>query len=315
MKAVFIHTNCILRDSHCDTELPPEGWRLEPATLEAVRSLSGPDQLVIVYGESTLDQPVSPLQSELLRQVEAGGGQIDVVLNCPHGDNPACHCWGEQPCLLWRPAAMLELALPDSFVIADSERDLNTAIAAGVRPLMTLNGRTIAEVIGEAPSTKDFPIAPDLTTAVSYIRAEQDITQANGQPRQPAKPQPSIYELEARAATLPTLEVTSQRLLALRQKQAEVRIKTTDLARWLSFFVIGALGVTLGIAYLLTHLYRVQPFPSFIYWVTLQFIPRTWRGLLFIVIGVGVIWLAVRSFVRSDLYDRFQRFIKRMRER
>jgi hypothetical protein len=83
-----------------------------------------------------------------------------------------------------------------------------------------------------------------------------------------------------------------------------------DVARWMSFFILGALGVTLGIAYLLTHLYRVQPFPDFIKYVTLQFIPRPIRGALFIVIGAGVILFALRSLYRSEFYARLRRRAK-----
>jgi hypothetical protein len=59
-------------------------------------------------------------------------------------------------------------------------------------------------------------------------------------------------------------------------------------------------GLSLGIAYLLTHLYRVAPFPEYAYYITLQFIPRPVRGALFIIWGVGILVLAVRSFYRSN---------------
>jgi len=79
----------------------------------------------------------------------------------------------------------------------------------------------------------------------------------------------------------------------------KARVQLRDLTRWLTFFVLGALGLSLGIAYILTHLYREAPFPDFVYYVSLQFIPRLLRGALFIAWGIGVIVLAVRSFYRS----------------
>ena len=72
-----------------------------------------------------------------------------------------------------------------------------------------------------------------------------------------------------------------------------------DIGRWLTFLVLGAVGFSLGIAYMLTHLYRIQPFPEFVYYVTLQFIPRPLRGALFIAWGGGALVLALRSFRRS----------------
>jgi hypothetical protein len=109
---------------------------------------------------------------------------------------------------------------------------------------------------------------------------------------------------------MPVIKVTSARLAAMRNQMREARLKLKDVARWLTFFILGSLGVTLGIAYLLTHLYRVQPFPDFIYYVTLQFISRPERGALFIVIGAGVILIALRSLYRSDFYARLRRRAK-----
>jgi hypothetical protein len=63
-------------------------------------------------------------------------------------------------------------------------------------------------------------------------------------------------------------------------------------------------GLSLGIAYLLTHLYRIQPFPAIAYYVTLQFIPRPLRGALFIIWGGIVVVLALRSFYRSTSHWR-----------
>lgn len=307
MRAIFIHANCILRDSHIDPQSPGEGWRLTPATLEALRRLSSPDQLLIVLDDAVDgdgSEHLSRVQAELVSQVEAGGGHLDAVVNCPHRGEDVCRCWGSYPGILWLPALQLDLDLPACFVIADGEREIETAYSAQVRPIMILAGRQIAEVIGLAPMHKDFPIAPDLTTAVSYIAVEQEIAQTLGHPRSgpAAIPQPALLGIAE--TSLPALKVTSARLAALRSKQLESRIKMKDLARWLSFFIIGAIGVTLGIAYLLTHLYRVQPFPDFVYWLTLQFIPRPLRGLLFIVIGLIVIVLAARGFYHSDFARR-----------
>jgi D-glycero-D-manno-heptose 1,7-bisphosphate phosphatase len=317
VKAIFIHKNCILRDSHIDPAAPEDGWRLTPATLEALRRLSGPEQMLVAFDAASpalvSEDRLTATQNELVRQVEAGGGRLDALINCPHADTTTCRCWGSYPGVLWLPAAQLNLDLTACFVIADQERDITTAYASGVRPLMILENRQIVDVVGPAPSHKDFPIAPDLTSAANYIAVEQEIALSLGHQRNAPLPVPSITELDAQTLTLPSMSVTSQRLKTLLNRQQEVKIKLKDLARWLSFFLIGAIGVTLGIAYLLTHLYREQPFPEFVDWVTLQFIPRPLRGALFIVLGIGIIWLAVRSFIHSELYARFQRFTRRVR--
>ena len=317
MKAIFVHANCILRDSHLDPAAPSEEWRLTPATQEALRQLSGPDQLLLVLGAScsdengqVLDDGAGKTYTALVKQVEAAGGRVDAIINCSHESGRACRCWGDFPGVLWCPAAQFNLDLGACFILADSLLEVLTAYAAGVRPLVILGGRSISEVVGSAPAHKDFPIAPDLTTAVSYITVEQEISQRLGHARALVPALPAEAVLYAQTAAMPTINVTSARLAAMHNQIRESRLKLKDVARWLSFFILGSLGVTLGIAYLLTHLYRVQPFPGFIYYVTLQFISRPERGALFIIIGAGVIFLALRSLYRSDFYARLRRRAK-----
>lgn len=317
MKAIFVHANCILRDSHLDPAVPGEGWRLTPATQEALRQLSGPDQLLLVLGASSsdengqgLDDGAGKTYTAIVKQVVAAGGRVDAIINCPHEGGRDCRCWGDFPGVLWGPATQFNLDLGACFVLADSQREVLTAYTAGVRPLGILGGRPISEVVGRAPTHKDFPIAPDLTTAVSYIIVEQEISQRLGHARALVPAPPAEAVLYAQPTAMPTISVTSARLAAMHNRIRESRLKLKDVARWLSFFILGALGVTLGIAYLLTHLYRVQPFPDFIKYITLQFIPRPVRGALFIVIGAGVIFFALRSLYRSEFYTRLRRRAK-----
>jgi histidinol phosphatase-like enzyme len=306
MRAVFVHKRCVLRDSHIEPDASPESWRLVPASLEAMRLLSADDTLVFLYGlvHETSDQPETGQvraydQEALVDQVEAGGGRVDAILECPHGEGDLCKCWGEFPGMFWVAASQFGLDLDECYVLCDDERDVVTAYAAGARPLVVLCARSIGEVFGNLPDHKDFPVATDLTTAVNYIGVEEGIAGQLGHPRASAPPVPTEATLYASPDALPTLSITSRMAHALRARLVGSRAQLRDIGRWLTFFVLGALGLSLGIAYLLTHLYRVQPFPEFVYYLTLQFIPRPLRGAFFIAWGIGVLVLAVRSFYRS----------------
>lgn len=301
MKAVFVHRNCLLRDSHIDPSSPATSWRLAPATIEAVRLLINGNRLVFLYGR----RPDSPEgdgndgMEALVKQVEAGGGRIDGLLLCPHGHGAPCHCWGDTPGIFWVAASQFGLQLSECYVLGDAQHDIATAYAAGIRPLMVLCQRTIGEVLGNLPDRKDFPIAIDLTQAVSYIGVEEDISHQLGKPRSVGQPVPPDEVLLATPEALPTVVVTSPVGQSHRARVIRSRAQLRDIARWLTFFVLGAVGLSLGIAYLLTHLYRIQPFPDYVYWITLQFIPRPLRGTIFIIWGIGVILLALRSLYRS----------------
>jgi len=71
--------------------------------------------------------------------------------------------------------------------------------------------------------------------------------------------------------------------------------------RWLLLLFAGITIVSLGVGYLLVDLYRTWTFPSIAYYLTLQFIPRALRGLLFGVAGIAAITIAIIQLNRSLL--------------
>ncbi len=63
--------------------------------------------------------------------------------------------------------------------------------------------------------------------------------------------------------------------------------------RWLVVLLAGITILSLGAAYLLVEMYREQPFPDFVYYLTLQFLPRAVRAILFGALGIGVVAFAL----------------------
>ena len=305
MKAVFVHQDVLVRDSHIDPT-SPEARNLVPATVEALRMLAGEDTLVFVHGTrqgasepSAQNREPDLRAEELIRQIEAGGGRVDGLIACPHALDQSCRCWGDFPGVFWLPASQFSLNLLECYVLGDSARDVATARAAGARPITVLGGRSIGQVFGDLPIHKDTPIALDLTTAVRYIAVEEEIRAQIGRAPQSDTPMPSQDTLYAEPDALPELTAISRLARSVQANVNKSRVQLRDVGRWLSFFSIGAVGLSLGIAYLLTHLYRVQPFPGFVYYLTLQFVPRPIRGAIFILGGVAIIYFALRSFYRS----------------
>jgi uncharacterized cofD-like protein len=72
----------------------------------------------------------------------------------------------------------------------------------------------------------------------------------------------------------------------------------STIKRWLAVFALGMLIILLGIDYLLVDLYHKGSFPAWaapeIKTLTLQWIPRGFRGALFLVVGVMAIFMALR---------------------
>src|SRR5919202_4491931 len=95
------------------------------------------------------------------------------------------------------------------------------------------------------------------------------------------------------------------------------------LKRWILILMIGLLILVLGAAYVLVEVYRSAPLPEEAFWVTLQFLPRPLRALLFVGVGVGLIawalWKLNRSLIdalapgQSDIVETIYNFRARQR--
>ncbi len=57
------------------------------------------------------------------------------------------------------------------------------------------------------------------------------------------------------------------------------------IKRWLVLLFVGLVSLSLGCGYVLVHVYRTQPFPEFVGPLTLQFLDRLVRGIIFIAVG------------------------------
>jgi phosphomannomutase/phosphoglucomutase len=64
------------------------------------------------------------------------------------------------------------------------------------------------------------------------------------------------------------------------------------IKRWLLLLLIGVVFVGLSVAYLQVQLYRTLAVPRFFHYLTLQFLPRLVRALLFGLLGLGILALA-----------------------
>jgi len=74
-----------------------------------------------------------------------------------------------------------------------------------------------------------------------------------------------------------------------------------EVKRWLLLLMLSQLIIVLGLAYLLKDFYRTAPLPGEFFFITLQFIPRWMRGLIFGALGIGLLVFAVVKLQNSVL--------------
>jgi D-glycero-D-manno-heptose 1,7-bisphosphate phosphatase len=304
LKAVFIKRDCLLSEPTWDSLTV---MSLRPGVAEGLQSLAASGLFIIVLDcpscavdgiRSTMDDAATQHMLELVRQ---GKGRVDALLQCPHSPTESCSCWGTHPGFLYHAAAQLELRLDECYLLGDRPDDVVKACKVGCRPILVLNGQGISDLYdGHQPEPRDFPIARDLTSAVQYLLAEEEATDQWGHPRPPSSSS-QIEEEVAPIGEAPDIHPTL-RLLSPVPGASILPTSLPQISRsarqWLVLFIVGGVWLSLGIAYILTHLYRVHPFPQFVWYLTLQFIPRPVRGLLFIGTGVAFVVISLRAFLR-----------------
>src|SRR3989454_2887580 len=74
-----------------------------------------------------------------------------------------------------------------------------------------------------------------------------------------------------------------------------------EVKRWLLLLTLAILIIDLGASYALKSLYSEVTFPGYVATLTLQFVPKTYRAVICVVAGVGLLLFAIIKLQRSVL--------------
>jgi D-glycero-D-manno-heptose 1,7-bisphosphate phosphatase len=117
-----------------------EDMKFLPRSSEAISLLNRAGFLVVVVsnqrcvdkGLVTRDE-VDALHSRMQREFKAAGALIDAVYYCPHGARPTCSCRKPRPGMLLSAARIHDIELEASWMIGDSESDIEAGRSAGCK--------------------------------------------------------------------------------------------------------------------------------------------------------------------------------------
>jgi D-glycero-D-manno-heptose 1,7-bisphosphate phosphatase len=144
----------------------PEEWRPIKGSLEAIARLTQADyRIVVATNQSGIarglfdTRTLFAIHETLLRALAQVGGRIDAFFFCPHRDEDRCACRKPQPGMLLEVARRFNVALDDTCMVGDAQRDLEAAAAAGAKPVLVLTGKGVAtrEAGRLPPGTRIFP--------------------------------------------------------------------------------------------------------------------------------------------------------------
>jgi D-glycero-D-manno-heptose 1,7-bisphosphate phosphatase len=125
-----------------------EEWVPIPGSVEAIAQLSKAGWTVAVatnqsgiargyYDLTTLDA----MHEHMRELVAQEGGEVGLVVYCPHGPDTGCDCRKPKPGMLKTIARYYAVDLPGVWFVGDSKGDLEAAAAVDSQPVLVMTGK------------------------------------------------------------------------------------------------------------------------------------------------------------------------------
>ena len=150
-----------------------EEWTPLPGSVEAIAQLSKAGWTVAVatnqsgiargyYDIATLDAMHQRLRALVAEQ----GGELGLIVYCPHSPDEGCDCRKPKPGLLKTIAAHYQVELARVWFVGDSISDLEAAKAVDCQPVLVKTGK------GEKTLGKTLPVGTLIFDDLAAIAAE-----------------------------------------------------------------------------------------------------------------------------------------------
>jgi len=126
----------------------PDEWNPLPGSLEAIAALHqagyhvavATNQSGVARGLLELEM-LFAIHRRMHESIVQAGGYIDTIVFCPHSDANECDCRKPKPGMLYKISERLGVELPSVYLVGDSLRDLQAAMAAGAKPILVKTGK------------------------------------------------------------------------------------------------------------------------------------------------------------------------------
>ncbi len=154
-------------------------WIPIPGSIEAIAQLRKAGWTVAVatnqsgiargyYSLATLDA----MHARLRELVAAQGGEVGLIVYCPHGPDDGCDCRKPRPGMLRTIANHYAVDLAGVWFVGDSKGDLEAARAVDAQPVLVMTGK------GEQTLSKGVPEATLIFDDLASIASALIHTQA-----------------------------------------------------------------------------------------------------------------------------------------
>ena len=148
VKLVILDRDGTLNPLGDDFITSPEEWSAQPGALEAVARLNHAGwRVVVATNQSGLargyydDATLQAMHQRLRQLVAEQGGELGIVVHCPHGPDHGCECRKPRPGMLLQIAEHYRTSLKGVWFVGDSSADLQAALAVDCQPVLVKTGK------------------------------------------------------------------------------------------------------------------------------------------------------------------------------
>ncbi|MBF7728865.1 D-glycero-beta-D-manno-heptose 1,7-bisphosphate 7-phosphatase [Pseudomonas sp. N040] len=157
MKLLILDRDGVINQDSDDYIKSVDEWIPLPGAIDAIARLSKAGWTVAVatnqsglargyYDEATLEA----MHQRLRQLVAEQGGELGLIVHCPHGPDDDCNCRKPMPGMLQQIAEHYAAELQGVWFVGDSSGDLQAALAVDCQPVLVKTGkgqRTLARPI------------------------------------------------------------------------------------------------------------------------------------------------------------------------
>ncbi len=148
MKLIVLDRDGVINENMDEPVSSPDDWHPIDGSLDAIGRLCqagyqvaiATNQSGIARGKLTIEN-LHAIHRKMKEQLVQVGGRIEAVVFCPHSDADDCHCRKPAPGMLYNLSERLDIDLTSVFVVGDSLRDIQAAMAAAAKPVLVKTGQ------------------------------------------------------------------------------------------------------------------------------------------------------------------------------
>lgn len=153
-KAIFLDRDGVINFNRNDYVKSWDEFEFIPGVLDAIKQINASNRLVIIITNQSpigrgmfTPETLDGIHNKMLEVMGKHNCHIDAIYYCPHHPNDGCNCRKPKPGNILRAAKDFNIDLSNSWMIGDSESDLEAGRTAGCQVMKVTEERSLFKIL------------------------------------------------------------------------------------------------------------------------------------------------------------------------